>query len=67
VVSSTEIRRAAYLVIQKYGDTAEARATLWANHFRNVADMPASETWSQISKMIPEIEQLIALQYQKVG
>jgi hypothetical protein len=67
VVSETDIRRAAYLVIQKYGDDAEARAILWAAHFRNVDDITASDTWSQIGKTIPELRRLIALQNQKIG
>jgi hypothetical protein len=67
VVSETDIRRAAYLVIQKHGESAEARAMLWALHFRNVDDISASDAWSQIAKVIPELQQLIAAQIQKVG
>ena len=67
MVSESDIRRAAYLVIQKHGDAAEARAMLWAHHFLNVDDMAASDTWAQISKTIPELQRLIAVQNQKVG
>jgi hypothetical protein len=67
VVSETDIRRAAYLVIQKHGDAAEARAMLWAVHFQSVGDTAASDTWSQIGKIIPELQRLIAVQNQKVG
>ena len=67
MVSGTDIRRVAYLLIQKLGNGAEARAMLWALHFRNADDMAASETWSQIGDAIPELQQLIAAQDQKTG
>lgn len=64
MVSETDIRRAAYLVIQKYGSAAEARAEQWAQHFRNLGDTAAGDTWAQISKIIPELQRLLALQNQ---
>jgi hypothetical protein len=67
VVSETDIQRAAYLVIQRHGDAAESRAMLWALHFKNVDDIPASDTWAQIGKIIPELQRLIAVQNQKLG
>jgi hypothetical protein len=67
VVSETDIRPLAYLLIQKHGDGAEARAMLWALRYRNVDDIAASDTWSHIGKAIPELQRLIAAQDQKTG
>jgi hypothetical protein len=67
VVSETDIRRVAYLLIQKYGGGAEARAMLWALRFRNADDTAASDTWFQIGDAIPELQQLMAAQDQKTG